>query len=314
MITPAPALFGQLAALADATRARLLLLLDQQPLSVGELCAVMQLPQSTVSRHLKVLADEGWIAVRAEGASRVYRLNTLGRPARQLWDAVRAEITGMVASQQDVHRLRTVVAARRSRSAAFFAAAAGRWDAVRRDLFGADTEVTPLLALLERDLVVGDLGCGTGQVAVRLSPYVRRVVGVDASPEMVSAARQRMTGLANVEIRQGQLEDLPLDNGELDVALLILVLHYVVEPGRVLLETARVIGPAGRLLIVDMAPHDRAEFQETMGHIWPGFSREELGAWLAETGFSMERHLELPADPKAKGPNLMAVVARRTET
>ena len=312
MISPAP-LFGQLAALADATRARLLLLLDRQPLSVSELCAVLQLPQSTVSRHLKVLSDESWVTARADGASRVYRLNALMPPARQLWDTVRAEISGLAASQQDVRRLATVVAERRSRSAAFFAAAAGEWDAMRRELFGVEAEVTPLLSLLDPALVVGDLGCGTGQVAARLSPFVGRVIGVDASSEMVAAARVRASNLGNVEVRQGQLEGLPIEQGELGAALLLLVLHYVVEPVRVLAEVARVLGRPGRLLIVDMLPHDRVEFQETMGHIWPGFSRDVLAGWLAEAGFVMERSLELPPDPKARGPNLFAVVAR-TET
>jgi ArsR family transcriptional regulator len=303
--------FGQLAALADPTRGRLLLLLDRQPLSVTELCAVLQLPQSTVSRHLKVLSEEGWVAVRAEGASRVYRLSQLAEPADRLWQAVREEVAGIPSSRQDAVRLETVLAERRSRSAAFFAASADQWDGVRRELFGASAEVMPLLALLDPQQVVGDLGSGTGQLAARLAPFVARVIGVDAAAEMNERARQRVAGFENVEIRHGQLEALPLQDGELDTALLILVLHYIVEPMRVLFEAARVLRPEGRLLVVDMAPHDRAEYLETMGHVWQGFAADVLKSWLETAGFRVGQRVELTPDPQARGPNLFALVARR---
>ncbi|MGH7461668.1 MAG: ArsR/SmtB family transcription factor [Longimicrobiales bacterium] len=311
MIRTTSPVFGQLAALADPTRSRVLLLLEQQPLTVSELCDVLQLPQSTVSRHLKVLAEEGWVSVRAEGASRVYRLSRLEPAARKLWQAVRQEISEIATSRQDALRLGAVRAERRTRSAAFFAAAAGQWDAVRREMFGVGAEVMPLLSLLDSGSVVGDLGCGTGQVAAKLAPFVAEVIGVDASPEMIESAKQRAARYANVSIRQGQLEDLPVETGELDIALLMLVLHYIVDPARVLGEAARGLRPGGRLLVTDMVPHDRAEYQETMGHIWQGFSAEQLDAWLGASGFTVERRVELPPDPQAKGPNLFAAVARR---
>lgn len=314
MIATATPVFGQLAALADPTRSRLLLLLEQQPLSVTELCAVLQLPQSTVSRHLKVLAEEGWVLVRADGTSRVYRLGTLEATARRLWQAVREEVALTATSQQDGLRLRTVLADRRSRSAAFFAAAAGQWDGMRRDLFGAGAEAMPLLSLLEPSLVIGDLGCGTGQIALKLAPFVDRVIGVDASGPMIETARQRLVAYPNVAIRQGQLEELPVESGELDIALLVLVLHYIVDPARVLTEIARALRPGGRLLLVDMVPHDRSEYLDAMGHVWQGFALEQLREWLETSGFRLERRVDLPPDPHAKGPNLFAAVARRVET
>ena len=310
MIKPSP-VYGQLAALADPTRSRLLLLLEQQPLSVGEMCEVVQLPQSTVSRHLKVLGEESLVAVRSDGASRVYRLARLDSATRKLWQAVRPEVGESAASRQDVQRLKTVLSERRARSAAFFAESAGRWDAVRRELFGAGAEVLPLLALLDGASVVGDLGCGTGQVAQRLAPFVARVIGVDASAEMIESARQRLGQYDNVEVRQGALEELPVETGELDIALLILVLHYVVEPASVLAEAARSLKPNGRLLLVDMVPHQRSDYLETMGHVWQGFSDVQIEAWFSEAGLHVERTIDLNPDPQAKGPNLFAAVARR---
>jgi ArsR family transcriptional regulator len=270
----------------------------------------MQLPQSTVSRHLKILVDEGWATARAEGASRVYRLAQLRPSPRQIWDTVKTEVAGTPAGQQDRQRLTAVLAARRERSAAFFSAAASEWERVRADLFGATVELLPLLALINPNLDVADLGCGTAQVSRTLAPFVRRVVGVDASDAMLDAARAGVPD--NVELRAGQLEQLPMHDGEVDCALLMLVLHYVVDPALVLAEAARVLRPGGRLLIVDMMPHDREELQETMGHLWLGFSPEQIQQWLVAAGFNPPRVLPLPVDARAQGPALFAARATKS--
>ena len=309
MIKTASPVFGQLAALADPTRSRMLLLLEQQPLSVGEICTVMQLPQSTASRHLKVLVDEGWASARAEGASRLYRIANLRPSSRHIWETVRAEVANTSAGEQDRQRLTAVLEVRREKATAFFSAAAGDWDRMRAELFGSNADVLPLIALLDDELVVGDLGCGTGQIARTLSPFVRRVVGVDASDAMLHAARQRAGN--NIDLRQGRLEELPIADGELDVALLFLVLHYVVEPARALSEAARVLKPGGTLLVVDMMPHDREDMRETMGHVWSGFSIDQMNLWLKSAGFARTRHVPLPVDARAKGPALF--VTRSTK-
>ncbi len=311
MIRAASPVFGQLAALADPTRGRILLLLEQQPLAVTELCTVMQLPQSTVSRHLKVLAEEDWVSARAEGASRLYRLGKLDASRRKLWQAVRDEISIGAGADQDAQRLASVLQERRTRSAAFFSATASDWESVRKDLYGSRVELLPLAALLEPSWVVGDLGCGTGQVARSLAPFVARVIGVDASDAMISAATARTRTQANIELRLGELEQLPLADGELDAALLFLVLHYVVDPARALSEACRVLKPGGRLVITDMLPHERGDYLDTMGHVWQGFSEEQLAAWLSAAGFRDFGMIELPPEPQAKGPLLFAARARR---
>src|SRR5919199_6338629 len=227
------AIFEDLTALADATRSRLLLVLDRHELTVSELCAVLQLPQSTVSRHLRVLADEGWVVSRAEGTSRQYRVAApLEPPARRLWQLVREQLAEGADASRDAERLRSVVAERRRKSQEFFSTAAGQWDALRAELFGRRVELSALLGLLDDEWVVGDLGCGTGQLAESLAPFVRRVVAVDASRAMLAAARRRLAHAPNVELRLGELEALPAEDGELDAAVLFLVLHYVVDPPR----------------------------------------------------------------------------------
>ena len=254
-------IFDRLSALADPTRSRLLLLLDRHELTVGELCAALQLPQSTVSRHLKTLADEGWVSARAEGTSRRYAMprSALDSSARGLWQLVRDQVGATPSARQDLGRAERVLQERRTTSQAFFSSTAGQWDRVRADLYGARTDLAPLIALLEPSLVVGDLGCGTGQTTSALAPFVARVVAVDESEAMLAAARERVGHHDNVDVRSGRLEALPIDDDALDVAVLSLVLHFVVDPAVVLREAARVLRPGGRLLVIDMEPHEQAD-------------------------------------------------------
>ena len=302
----------RLGALADPTRTRLLLVLDRHEFTVSELCAVLQLPQSTVSRHLELLADDRWVSARADGASRRYAVAaTLDPAARRLWQLVRGQIAEDVTAAQDAERLRSVLAERRTRSQEFFANSAGRWDALRTELFGARTDLAVLPALLDEQWVVGDLGSGTGQLAASLAPYVARVVAVDQSRAMLAAAKTRLRDYPNVDLRQGELESLPVADGELDAAILFLVLHYVAEPGRALAEAGRVLKPGGRLLVVDMTPHGRDEYRQTMGHLWQGFSSEQMNEWLAGAGLGTGRYVTLPTDPRAKGPALFSLSASR---
>lgn len=308
-----PAVLDRLSALADLTRSRLLLVLERDALTVGELCQVMRLPQSTVSRHLKLLADEGWVSARAEGTSNRYRaaLRDLDPAARQLWQLVSGEIAEAPAAKQDATRLRGVLAERSTKSREFFATSAGQWDRLRSELFGSRAELGALPALLDETWAVGDLGCGTGQVAASLAPFVRQVIAVDGSAPMLSAARKRLAPYRNVELRRGELEALPLEDASLDAAVISLALHLAPEPARVLAEAARVLRPGGRLLIVDMMPHDRTDFIESMGHLWPGFDAEAISSWGRDAGFPSSTYHPLPADPAAKGPTLFAAVLRR---
>lgn len=305
--------FDRLTALADPTRSRLLLLLDRHELTVGELCSALQLPQSTVSRHLKTLSDEGWVAARAEGTSRRYAMPgaALDPGARRLWQLVREQVGATPSARQDLGRAERVLHERRTTSQAFFSTRAGQWDRVRAELYGSGADVLPMGALLDPSWVVGDLGCGSGQTSATLAPHVARVIGVDESSAMLSAARKRLASHENVELRSGRLEDLPIESGLLDAAVLSLVLHFVVEPALVLTEAARILKPGAPLLIVDMLPHEREEYRVTMGHLWLGFDEGQLTDWLERAGFAPPRIVPLPPDSHAKGPSLFTARATR---
>ena len=251
-----PAILDHLASLADTTRSRLLLLLDRHELTVSELCGITQLPQSTVSRHLKALVDGGWIASRAEGTSHLYTMT------RDELDAVRAPAVaaGARAGRADAGRRRRIsggcrraLAERRTKSQEFFSSSAGQWDRLRDELFGDRFHLAAFAALADADWTVGDLGCGTGQVSAALAPFVARVIAVDASAAMLQAAKKRLHGFDNIDLRRGELEALPIDDGRLDAATLMLVLHHVPEPARALAEVARVLKPGGRVIIAGHA-------------------------------------------------------------
>ncbi len=304
-------LLGQLPVLADPMRSRVLLVLERNELTVGELCKIVQAPQSTVSRHLKVLADGGWLSSRADGTNRRYAIavSSFDAALRSLWLLVRKEASGTLGAQQDERRLLQVLATRRSRSEEFFRSGASKWDRLRDDLFGRLFFLPALLGLLDENAVVGDLGCGTGQVAEALAPFVRQVVGVDASQSMLRAAKKRLEKLPNVELRLGTVEALPVDDSSLDAATMFLVLHHVPDPPRAIAEAARALKPGGRLVVVDMLPHDRDEYRAQMGHLWLGFAETDVERALRGAGFAGIRTVELPADFKAKGPSLFAARA-----
>ncbi len=302
-----------MSALADPTRCRMLLLLEKHELTVSELCAVLQMPQSSVSRHLKTLADDHWVTSRRDGTSRFYSMpvDDLDEAAGRLWPIIREQVAATTAAGHDERRLRGVLNRRRAKSQEFFASAAADWDRLREGLFGDAFYLWSVLGLIEPALVVGDLGCGTGQLTETIAPYVRRVIAVDGSEEMLDAARRRLASAANIELRKGELEALPLAAGELDAAMLSLVLHYSPEPQRTLQEVARVVRPGGRVLVVDMQPHDREEYQHQMGHVWLGFAEKQISRFLTGAGFEDVRVRALPADPDARGPALFAAVATR---
>jgi ArsR family transcriptional regulator len=313
MPSRAPAILDHLSALSDPTRSRILLLVDRHELTVSELCAIMQLPQSTMSRHLKALGDSGWITARAEGTSNLYVMtrDELDPSARRLWLLVREQVGPTPAAVQDQRRLQAALAGRRTKSQEFFSSSAGQWDRVRDELFGERFHLAAFAALASSTWTVGDLGCGTGQVSAALAPFVERVIAVDASAAMLQAAKKRLHGFDNIELRRGDLEALPVDDARLDAATLMLVLHHVPEPEKAIAEVARVLKPGGRLLLVDMQPHDRDSYRQQMGHVWLGFSDDHIRRILSESGFDAIRIVPLSPDPKVKGPGLFVATARR---
>lgn len=300
-------------ALGDEVRLRLLHLLRRHELGVVELCDVLQAPQSTISRHLKVLSERGFVASRRQGTNNLYRMieQELPEAQRALWEVALSQSSEWLELRQDALRLARRLAEKRGDARAFFAGAAAQWEQLRAEFYGARFQFEALLALLPRTWTVADLGCGTGTTMAQLAPHVGKVIGVDSSSAMLSAAQRRLAGVVNAELRQGELESLPVESSSIDVALMILALSYLPDPLPALKEMARVLKPGGRAVVVDLLPHDRDDFRRRMEQARLGFSESELAGLLRSAGLSGATVRPLPTEPQVKGPALFVATAER---
>jgi len=224
---------------------------------------------------------------------------------------VREQVGHTPAAVQDQRRLQTALAGRRTKSQEFFSSSAGQWDRLRDELFGDRFHLAALAGFAEREWTIGDLGCGTGQVSAALAPFVARVIAVDASAAMLQAAKKRLHGFDNIDLRRGELESLPVDEARLDAATLMLVLHHLPDPALALAEVARVLKPGGRLIVADMLPHDRESYRQQMGHVWLGFAEDHVARMLDDAGFERIRVVPLPPDARAKGPGLFVATGQK---
>jgi ArsR family transcriptional regulator len=286
--SPKTTVLDRLSVLADMTRSRILLLLDRHELTVGELCVILQLPQSTVSRHLKVLADDGWLVARGDGTSRFYKMiaSRLDNATKDLWMLVRAQMSTAASAGEDMRRADSILNKRRDKAVVFFRDSAGYWDHMRTEMIGARTDLLAMLDLLDDRWVV-----------------------VDESGPMLAAARERLKDSDNVDLRVGTIEALPIEDATLDAAILFLVAHFITDPSKVMSEIRRVLKPGGKLLIVDLMSHDRVDYVVQLGHVWQGFEGEQVKEWLSDAGFVSPKYRALPADPEAKGPTLFVASA-----
>ncbi len=309
---PVDGLLATLGSLADPTRLRILALLERQELGVVELCEVLQLPQSTVSRHLKVLSDERWLASQRQGTTHLYRMaDALEPAARRLWKVARSETAAWATLEQDSLRMERRLATRRQAADAFFAGAAGEWERLRNELYGTTFPAEVMAALLPRDLVVADLGCGTGDLSVRLARHVRRVIAVDRSAARLKAARRRIDAARNVELHRADLEALPVEDCTCDAALLVLALSYVPDPAAVVAEATRILKPGGVLAVADVVQHDDEVFRRRLGQAVLGFAPDAVAGLLDRAGLEAARCDVLPPHPGARGPALFVARATR---
>lgn len=297
--------------LADTTRVRLLAVLNQTELSVGELCDILQLPQSTISRHLKVLSADGWVGNRREGTNQLYSLsrNDWNENRSQLWEWVGKQHQVWTTSEQDLTRLNQILA-ERIRSEAFLKSAAHQWDKLRVDLFGSQLDAFTLAAAMPADAVVAELGCGSAPIAQLVAPYVKEVVAIDNSDAMLVAARERLKEHSNIKFELAALTELPMKDC-FDIAWLVLVLPYVRDPAVVLNQTAQTLRMGKPLVIVDLLPHDRQSYRHEMGHVRLGTTQADLEKWLEGSEMRLTRFVPLPPDRQARGPALFAAVCQR---
>jgi ArsR family transcriptional regulator len=305
-----------LRALADSTRQKLLQLLIQHELSVSELVEVLKLPQSTVSRHLKVLREAGLVRDRREGTTVLYCIGAANGAPSDLPEVLLGWLGRQSVPAAMAGRLERVLKRRRDQAAGFFDRLGSRWDQLRSESFGDAFAFEAMVCLLPRDWTVADIGTGTGWLLPVLAGHFKRVMAVDPAAAMLACARQRINeaGTTNVDFEQGDLGRLPIPDATCDLAIACLVLHHVARPSEALAELHRVVRPGGRVLVVEQQAHENQAFYDTMQDMWWGFDPQELSQQMQAAGFSRVRPARLQrGDGKAsaEAPALFAVTAER---
>lgn len=304
-------------ALADPLRRRLIQVMLKHELSVSELVVILRHPQSTISRHLKVLRNAGLVVARREGTMVFYRCGVRDGGSAAVDVQALNWLQGRPLDKATEERVQRALRRRHGATVALFDRLANQWDELREAAFGDAFAFEAFIGLLPREWTVADVGTGTGFLVPSLAAHFRRVIAVDPSPAMLECARQRLGGheARHVTFHVGGFDRLPLIDCECDLGIACLVLHHVVKPEEALAEIHRVVKPGGRLLVVEQEKHDLAQFHEMMEDRWWGFDPEELSETIASVGFENVHRRPLctarSTSGAVEGPSLLALTADR---
>jgi ArsR family transcriptional regulator len=289
--------------LGDATRLRILALLEREELSVGELVRALGMQQSRVSNHLRLLREAGLLAERHAGKSTHLRLAAEARAnggaaALELWTTLRERVSAFPEHSDDLGRLEAVLGERARGERDFFDRVAVDWDKIGQDFETGQARQRAAASLLPRGLVLADLGCGTGYAARALCGLCQRLVLVDRSAAMLARAKERLAnapGGTELEFRRGELDALPIAAGELDGLVAGMVLHHLKDLEKPLAEMRRVLKPGAAAVLFDLVPHGEAWMHEAQGDRLLGVDPADVLAALERRGFE-EIALETPDD------------------
>lgn len=276
-------------ALADETRFRLFILLLHHEFNVNEMVQALDMGQSRISRHLKILSESGVLTSRRNG-SFVYYHAVINEENQALIDYLRQDLESTSGLKQDLQRAEAIYSERKDRTARFFQNVAPDWDELKNEILGP----VDLNALIAEEVAPGqvavDLGCGTGELALRLEQKAQKVIGIDSSPGMLEQARKRIAHNGHrVELRLGELEHLPLRDETADMAIVSMALHTLSVPAVGIREARRVLKQGGRLVLVDFDKHDQPDVRDRFGGPWMGLATDEVRQWLEDAGFILQR-------------------------
>lgn len=281
-------------AIADATRIRLLYLLNHHECSVNEIVSAMNMGQSRISRHLKILTDCGLLTSRRDGLWVFYTAAREGRPG-EFNRHFLSFAAGDPALAEDYASMKAILDENRRSKERFFDSIASDWDGLRMSLLGDCDIETEVLSRLPDCKVAADLGCGTGGLLIALRGKAERVIGIDRSPRMLQKAREKLAlDGKGIELRLGEIEHLPMRDGEADAVVINMVLHHLPNPAEGIAEAGRVVRPGGSILIVDLDKHADEKMRSLLRHRWLGFDAEQMNSWLSAAGFAVNGRSDLP--------------------
>jgi ArsR family transcriptional regulator len=292
------ALLTALAAAADPTRLRLLALAARGAFCVNDFCEILGQSQPRLSRHLRLLCEAGFLARTREGAH-VWFVLAQGDRGALARDILRRLPDGDPLLAGDRRGAARVLAERARAASDKFRSTGADWDEMRALDLPAEAVETQLLALLPAQKlgVALDIGTGTGRLLELLAPRITSGLGIDASPAMLALARVRLAsqGFSHCTVRQADMYALPLPDGGFDLVVLQMVLHYAEEPQAAMAEARRVLAPGGRLIVVDLAPHDRVALMNQMAHRRLGFSDASMEKLFNDAGLAAGIPVAVPS-------------------
>ena len=299
------ALVTLLRAGGEPTRLRILAILADGDLTVKDLTAILGQSQPRISRHLKLLTEAGLVDRFPEGAWVYYRLGDTGLVAELVRGLIVRLDPNDPAIARDRERLDAVKREHAARTADYFAANASDWERLR-SLHVEETRVEEAIRAALGDRPFGallDLGTGTGRLLTLLADRYDRAVGIDASHDMLTAARTELdrAGIAHARVQQGDVYALMSPRDAFDVVTVHQVLHYLDDPARALREAARTLRPGGRMLIVDFAPHTQEFLRERHAHRRLGFAHQEIARLVEQAGLDLVSVHDLP--PTDRSPS-----------
>jgi ubiquinone/menaquinone biosynthesis C-methylase UbiE/DNA-binding transcriptional ArsR family regulator len=297
-------LLAGMRAIAETTRLRLLFVLSHGEFNVSELTQILGQSQPRISRHLKLMAEAGLLSRYKEGSWVLFRLSEQGRGAalaRAIVDLLPGSDPVLLA---DIARMEEIRRQRAENAAAYFSANAANWEKLR-SLYVSEADVEDAMLDMAGEDALGnffDLGTGTGRILSLFAPRAAQATGIDQSREMLIVARANLeaAGLRQAQVRQGDIYALPFPSASADFVTIHQVLHYLDDPGRALIEAARILKPGGRLLIVDFAPHELEHLREQHAHRRLGFASDIMGSWLKRADLAILKERTLPP-PKSNG-------------
>jgi ArsR family transcriptional regulator len=301
---------SRLRVFADATRVRLLSLLASEELTVAELSAITRLAQPRVSTHLAKLKEAGLVRDRRAGVSAYYRFdeNALDPAQRALWQSISSGSDDPLL-RQDAERIADVLAMRAADQNWADSVAGdmerhyspGRtWEALARSAL-------PLLAPGD----VLDIASGDGVLAELLAPHAHRYVCIDASPRVVAAARERLRGFGNVEVREGDMHTLPFADASFDLVVLMHALTYATKPAVAVTEAARVLRPGGRMLLSSLGKHEHRSVVEAYGHANLGFTEKELRRFADKAGLHIRSSASITREKRPPHFEVISLIGEK---
>jgi ArsR family transcriptional regulator len=304
-----PSIVKTFKVVADPNRLRILLLLKAEELSVAELQEILAMGQSTISTHLSQLKQAELVEDRRTGKSNLYRFSARSSFLDEILVNAEKEIPEFAS---DRAAMRRVLKKRQDKMRAFFDTVAGR---LGRDYVPGKSwkSLAEALLRLMPPMVIADLGAGEGAFALLLAQRAKKVIAVDSSAKMIEVVREQALrhGIKNVDYRLGDMEEIPIGDGEVDLVFFSQSLHHALHPARALEEARRILTPGGRIVILDLVKHRFEEAREMYADEWLGFSEAELESMLEKAGFTEVQTSVVDKEPDTpQFQTLLAVAAK----